>query len=72
VYSYIFLYIGSSWSLWRDYAKSMVVRSVLQAEKEGVNVIGLGALNKAHWLNGGGRYMYIYKYIHIYKFIKQF
>ena len=42
----------STW--WRGYAKEMVVRSVLKAEKLGVKVIGLGALNKAHWLNNGG------------------
>ena len=41
-------------NFWRGYAKEMVVRSVLKAEKEGVKVIGLGALNKAHWLNNGG------------------
>jgi hypothetical protein len=44
----------SSWSIWQNYAKYMVVRSVLQAEKQGVNVIVLGALNKAYWLNDGG------------------
>lgn len=33
---------ASGWSLWRNYAKNMVVRSVLQAEKQGINVIGLG------------------------------
>jgi hypothetical protein len=45
----------SSWSIWQNYAKGMVVRSVLQAEKQGVNVIVLGALNKAYWLNDGGQ-----------------
>jgi hypothetical protein len=45
----------TSWSIWQNYAKCMVVRSVLQAEKQGVNVIVLGALNKAYWLNDGGQ-----------------
>ena len=46
-------YVSSS-SFWQGYAKEMVVRSALQAERSGVEVIGLGALNKAHWLNNGG------------------
>ena len=46
-------YVSSS-SFWQGYAKEMVVRSALQAERCGVEVIGLGALNKAHWLNNGG------------------
>jgi WAX2 C-terminal domain len=46
-------YVSSS-SFWQGYAKEMVVRSALKAEICGVEVIGLGALNKAHWLNNGG------------------
>ena len=45
---------ASSSSFWQGYAKEMVVRSAVLAARQGVQVIGLGALNKAHWLNNGG------------------
>jgi NAD(P)-dependent dehydrogenase (short-subunit alcohol dehydrogenase family) len=46
-------YITAS-PFWRGYAKETVVRSALRAQNQGVKVLGLGALNKAHWLNNGG------------------
>jgi predicted amino acid dehydrogenase len=39
---------------WQGYAKEMIVRSASQALNQGVKVFGLGALNKADWLNHGG------------------
>jgi NAD(P)-dependent dehydrogenase (short-subunit alcohol dehydrogenase family) len=46
-------YITAS-PFWQGYAKETVVRSALRAQNQGVKVLGLGALNKAHWLNNGG------------------
>ena len=46
-------YISTS-PFWQGYAKETVVRSALRAQNQGVKVLGLGALNKAHWLNNGG------------------
>lgn len=46
-------YISSS-PFWQGYARETVVRSALLAQNQGVKVLGLGALNKAHWLNNGG------------------
>lgn len=46
-------YITAS-PFWQGYARETVVRSALRAQNQGVKVLGLGALNKAHWLNNGG------------------
>jgi aldehyde decarbonylase len=42
----------SKWTL--PHLRRVILSAAIQAHKAGARVVGLGALNKAQWLNGGG------------------